>query len=278
MPALRRTPLRHLPLARRSAVAVLGAAALLALSACSGTPAPAASSAGSASAAAGPASLKTVTAGKLTVATGQPAYSPWVEDDEPESGQGLRVRRHLRGREAARLRGERRRLGALQLRLRRRPGREAVGPQHPAVLDHRGPQEGRRLLLALLHDHAGRRDVEGLEGRRRHHPRRAEGAEDRRRDRHDQLHGRERGGRPARRLQLGRRRRAGAEDEAGRRGRHRPARRVLHRRRAARRRGRVRPVRLHGGRRRVRVRPAQGVGADEAGQQRRRRHHAPRAS
>lgn len=89
MPALRRTPLRHLPLARRSAVAVLGAAALLALSACSGTPAPAASSTGSASAAAGPASLKTVTAGKLTVATGQPAYSPWVEDDEPESGKGF---------------------------------------------------------------------------------------------------------------------------------------------------------------------------------------------
>ena len=79
-------PLRR-PLARRSAVAVLGAAALLALSACSGTAAAPASS--SAAGASGPAALKTVTAGKLTVATGQPAYSPWVEDDEPESGKGF---------------------------------------------------------------------------------------------------------------------------------------------------------------------------------------------
>ncbi|WIB26095.1 ABC transporter substrate-binding protein [Curtobacterium sp. MCSS17_015] len=31
----------------------------------------------------------TVTDGKLTIATGQPAYSPWVEDDDPESGKGF---------------------------------------------------------------------------------------------------------------------------------------------------------------------------------------------
>jgi polar amino acid transport system substrate-binding protein len=67
--------------------AVPAAAALLVLSACSGTAAPAASSA--AASASGPAALKTVTAGKLTVATGQPAYSPWVEDDKPESGKGF---------------------------------------------------------------------------------------------------------------------------------------------------------------------------------------------
>jgi len=35
------------------------------------------------------ASLKTLTSGKLTVATGQPAYSPWVEDNKPESGKGF---------------------------------------------------------------------------------------------------------------------------------------------------------------------------------------------
>jgi polar amino acid transport system substrate-binding protein len=29
-----------------------------------------------------------VTEGKLTVATGEPAYSPWVEDDDPTTGQG----------------------------------------------------------------------------------------------------------------------------------------------------------------------------------------------
>ena len=30
-----------------------------------------------------------VTDGKLTIATGQPAYSPWVEDDQPQSGKGF---------------------------------------------------------------------------------------------------------------------------------------------------------------------------------------------
>ena len=33
--------------------------------------------------------LKTLTPGKLTVATGQPAYGPWVEDNKPESGKGF---------------------------------------------------------------------------------------------------------------------------------------------------------------------------------------------
>ena len=32
--------------------------------------------------------LRTLTPGKFTVGTGQPAYSPWVEDDKPESGKG----------------------------------------------------------------------------------------------------------------------------------------------------------------------------------------------
>ncbi|MDR1412400.1 MAG: ABC transporter substrate-binding protein [Actinomycetes bacterium] len=31
----------------------------------------------------------TLTPGKLTIATGQPAYPPWVEDDKPESGAGF---------------------------------------------------------------------------------------------------------------------------------------------------------------------------------------------
>lgn len=33
--------------------------------------------------------LQTLTSGKLTIATGQPAYYPWVIDDKPESGQGF---------------------------------------------------------------------------------------------------------------------------------------------------------------------------------------------
>ena len=32
---------------------------------------------------------KTLTKGKLTIATGNPAYYPWVMDDSPESGQGF---------------------------------------------------------------------------------------------------------------------------------------------------------------------------------------------
>lgn len=31
----------------------------------------------------------TVSPGKLTIATGKPAYSPWVEDDKPEDGKGF---------------------------------------------------------------------------------------------------------------------------------------------------------------------------------------------
>ena len=32
---------------------------------------------------------KTVTDGVLTIATGNPAYYPWVADDKPESGKGF---------------------------------------------------------------------------------------------------------------------------------------------------------------------------------------------
>lgn len=42
-----------------------------------------------ASASCNKADLKTVASGKLTIATGQPAYYPWVIDDKPESGDGF---------------------------------------------------------------------------------------------------------------------------------------------------------------------------------------------
>jgi polar amino acid transport system substrate-binding protein len=35
------------------------------------------------------ADLATVTGGKLTIATGEPAYYPWVIDDKPETGEGF---------------------------------------------------------------------------------------------------------------------------------------------------------------------------------------------
>ena len=43
----------------------------------------------SASSESGSGALPTVTKGKLTIATGQPAYAPWVLNDKPESGEGF---------------------------------------------------------------------------------------------------------------------------------------------------------------------------------------------
>ena len=71
----------------KAAFAIATTAALLA--ACGGTATDAASTSASPTADCSPASLQTLTAGKLTIATGQPAYSPWVEDDKPESGNGF---------------------------------------------------------------------------------------------------------------------------------------------------------------------------------------------
>jgi polar amino acid transport system substrate-binding protein len=69
-----RTPRRRTRLGLAAAVA---AAALVALSACSSD---------STTTTHG---LQTVTEGKLTIATGQPAYSPWVLDNKPQSGKGF---------------------------------------------------------------------------------------------------------------------------------------------------------------------------------------------
>ena len=74
---------------RTRTLAVLAVAGL-ALAACS----PASDTATEASASASGAScdkatLETKTPGKLVIATGQPAYEPWVKDDAPESGEGF---------------------------------------------------------------------------------------------------------------------------------------------------------------------------------------------
>mgnify|MGYP006273463555 CR=1 FL=1 len=72
-------------------IAVVAIATVAALSAC----APKSDTAASPSAAATEAAscakeaLQTLTPGTLTIATGQPAYYPWVIDDKPESGQGF---------------------------------------------------------------------------------------------------------------------------------------------------------------------------------------------
>ncbi len=61
----------------KAAVTAVVAAAVLAVSACAPTAIKAA-----------PTALPTITAGKLTIGTGQPAYEPWVVADKPESGKG----------------------------------------------------------------------------------------------------------------------------------------------------------------------------------------------
>ena len=60
--------------------------AALVLSACSSSED---NSASSESTTCSPESLATVEAGTLTIATGEPAYYPWVIDDKPESGEGF---------------------------------------------------------------------------------------------------------------------------------------------------------------------------------------------
>ncbi|MCU1438678.1 MAG: amino acid transporter substrate-binding protein [Naasia sp.] len=63
----------------RGGIGALGAAAaLLALTACGGSPT-----------ASGDADSGYVTEGKLTIATGEPAYYPWVIDDAPQTGEGF---------------------------------------------------------------------------------------------------------------------------------------------------------------------------------------------
>ena len=77
---------------RRFGIALVAASALL-LSACSSSSDTAASAAPTAAetaaSACAPDSLATLTTGKLVIATGEPAYYPWVIDDAPESGAGF---------------------------------------------------------------------------------------------------------------------------------------------------------------------------------------------
>jgi len=66
---------------RRAAAAAIAVAAAVTLAGCTGTP--------SSSATAADGELQTVTAGKLTIATGEPDYEPWFVDDDPSNGKGF---------------------------------------------------------------------------------------------------------------------------------------------------------------------------------------------
>ena len=77
---------------RRFGAAIIATSALL-LAACSSSSNTASSAAPTAAETTAPAcsaaNLQTLTTGKLVVATGEPAYFPWVIDDKPESGDGF---------------------------------------------------------------------------------------------------------------------------------------------------------------------------------------------
>jgi polar amino acid transport system substrate-binding protein len=78
----------------RNTLAVLGSAAMLLTSLAACAPAdeetPAAGGSASASnAACAQGGLDTVTSGKLTIGTDNPAYEPWFKDNKPASGQGF---------------------------------------------------------------------------------------------------------------------------------------------------------------------------------------------
>ncbi len=75
---------------RATPLAVAVAAALITtLAACAPEETPEAAPSGSAAASCTKDSLQTETAGKLTVATDDPAYEPWVVGNKPESGEGF---------------------------------------------------------------------------------------------------------------------------------------------------------------------------------------------
>ncbi|MEY2849797.1 MAG: hypothetical protein RI885_2464 [Actinomycetota bacterium] len=68
---------------RRPFLALAAATVALALAGCAGSASDDGEGSGSDT------GTGTITEGKLTVATGEPAYYPWVIDDEPESGEGF---------------------------------------------------------------------------------------------------------------------------------------------------------------------------------------------
>lgn len=73
----------------RAPLLVTVAVAGLALTACSTTSDAATEPSASAAASCDKATLATQESGTLTIATGNPAYEPWVKDDDPESGEGF---------------------------------------------------------------------------------------------------------------------------------------------------------------------------------------------
>jgi polar amino acid transport system substrate-binding protein len=79
---------KHMKIKKKFAAVVLAFFALI-ISGCSESTTEAAPAESAATAACTPESLQTLEAGTLTIATGEPAYEPWVLNDAPEKGEGF---------------------------------------------------------------------------------------------------------------------------------------------------------------------------------------------
>ena len=85
----------------------------------------------------------------------------------PDQRRGLRVRRRVRGRRAARVREGPRHVGHRELRPDHRARRQELRLRGQPGVDQRRAQGEPRLLLPVLHDHAGGRDAGELRSRGR---------------------------------------------------------------------------------------------------------------
>ena len=88
---MRRTRLVLVPVAAALLLAACGSSSSgdTTSSSAAATASESASESASPSATCSPESLETLTAGKLTIATGEPVFPPWMIDDDPTSGEGF---------------------------------------------------------------------------------------------------------------------------------------------------------------------------------------------
>ena len=202
------------------------------------------------------ANLDLVKDGQLSIGTDNPAFPPWFAGGEtkgrpwkindPAKGQGLRVGGRLRGREAARLRQGRGRLGLHAVQQGDRAGQEGLRLRDQPDLVHAGAGEGAHLQRLVLQRQPvdrrpeGEADLVGALGQRPAQVQARRTARDDELPVHRQQHQAVAVGQG---LRHERRRRRGAEERPDRRPRRRPADRVLRHRGAGAERQDHRPVR-----------------------------------
>ena len=100
--------------------------------------------------------LKTLTAGTLTVGTDKPAFPPYVIDDDPTNGKGFESAVAYAVADQLGFTKDQVKWTVVPFNSTLRPGPEEVRLRHQPGLDQPGAPEGRGLLVAVLHDPAGR--------------------------------------------------------------------------------------------------------------------------